>query len=59
MIEQLNLAEPKLIGKHENGKDIYLKKWKCSVHIYNIEIDKEEIEEKPKKRKLKKQKMII
>ena len=25
---QSQLAEPKFIGKHENGNDMYLKKWK-------------------------------
>ncbi len=51
--EQLNLAEPKLIGKHQNGKDIYLKNGRFGPYL-QYEIDKEEIDEKPKKKKKRK-----
>ena len=53
---QYALAEPKLIGQNENGKDIYLKNGRFGPYL-QYEIDKDEIEEKPKKKKkTKKQK---
>ena len=54
--EQLNLAEPKFIGKNENGKDIYLKNGRFGPYLqYEIALD--EIEDKTKKKKkTKKQK---
>merc|ERR1712159_945240 len=55
--QQSQLAEPKLIGKHENGNDMYLKVGRFGPYI-QYEIDPEEIEEniKTKKRKKKKEK---
>ena len=54
--EQLNLAEPKLIGKNENGKDIYLKNGRFGPYL-QYEIDQVVVEEKiKKKKKNKKQK---
>ena len=54
--EQLNLAEPKFIGKNQNGKDIYLKNGRFGPYLqYEIALD--EIEDKTKKKKkTKKQK---
>ena len=48
--EQLNLAEPKLIGKNENGKDIYLKNGRFGPYL-QYEIDQVVVEEKTKKKK--------
>ena len=48
--EQLNLAEPKLIGKNENGKDIYLKNGRFGPYL-QYEIDQVIVEEKTKKKK--------
>ena len=53
---QAQLAEPKFIGKHENGNDIYLKNGRFGPYL-QYEINPEEIEEKKtKKRKTKKKK---
>ena len=54
---QSQLAEPKFIGKHENGKDIYLKNGRFGPYIQYEKIDgKKEIitETKKKKKKSKK-----
>ena len=53
---QAQLAEPKFIGKHDNGNDIYLKNGRFGPYL-QYEINPEDIEEKtPKKRKTKKKK---
>ena len=53
---QYNLAEPKLIGQNENGKDIYLKNGRFGPYLqYEKEILlEEEISKKTKKKKKKK-----
>tara|TARA_B100000579_G_scaffold429780_1_gene442098 strand:- start:1625 stop:4036 length:2412 start_codon:yes stop_codon:yes gene_type:complete len=48
--EQVNLAEPKLIGQNDKGKDIYLKNGRFGPYL-QFEIDPDEIEEKSKKKK--------
>ena len=48
--EQINLAEPKLIGQNDRDKDIYLKNGRFGPYL-QFEIDQEEVEEKTKKRK--------
>ena len=56
--QQSQLAEPKLIGKHENGNDMYLKIGRFGPYVqYEIipEIDHDEIK-KTKKNKKKKEK---
>ena len=56
--QQSQLAEPKLIGKHENGNDMYLKIGRFGPYVqYEIipEIDHDEVE-KTKKNKKKKEK---
>ena len=56
---QSQLAEPKFIGKHENGNDMYLKNGRFGPYIQYEkieEITKEIIETKKKKRKTKKKK---
>ena len=61
--QQSQLAEPKLIGKHDNGNDMYLKNGRFGPYIqYKIipEIVNETIEEKKaKKKKVKKAKKEI
>ena len=57
---QSQLAEPKLIGKHENGNDMYLKNGRFGPYIQYEKI--EEIKDEPvvknnKKRKAKKKKI--
>jgi len=53
---QVQLAEPKFIGKHDNGNDIYLKNGRFGPYL-QYEINPEDIEEKTsKKRKTKKKK---
>ena len=47
--QQLNLAEPKLIGKTDNGEDIYLKNGRFGPYL-QYETKKIEEEEKPKKK---------
>ena len=52
--EQVNLAEPKLIGQNDLGKDIYLKNGRFGPYL-QYEKNPEEIEvKKKKKKKLKK-----
>ncbi len=50
---QYNLAEPKLIGQNDNGKDIYLKNGRFGPYL-QYEKEKEENELKKKKTKKKK-----
>ena len=53
--QQLTLAEPKLIGQNDIGKDIYLKNGRFGPYLqYEKEINDVE-EEKKKKKKLKKE----
>ncbi len=53
--QQLTLAEPKLIGQNDIGKDIYLKNGRFGPYLqYEKEIDNVE-EEKKKKKRLKKE----
>jgi DNA topoisomerase-1 len=53
---QAQLAEPKFVGKHDNGNDIYLKNGRFGPYL-QYEINPEDIEEKnSKKRKTKKKK---
>ncbi|WP_440931955.1 type I DNA topoisomerase [Candidatus Pelagibacter sp.] len=53
---QAQLAEPKFIGKHDNGNDIYLKNGRFGPYLQYV-INPEDIEEKTsKKRKTKKKK---
>ena len=53
--QQSQLAEPKLIGKNENGNDMYLKSGRFGPYI-QYEINKEiQVEETTKKRKKKKE----
>ncbi|MDB2514877.1 type I DNA topoisomerase [Candidatus Pelagibacter bacterium] len=56
---QSQLAEPKFIGKHENGNDMYLKNGRFGPYIQyekNEEVKEETIEIKKKKNKSKKKK---
>ena len=53
--QQSQLAEPKLIGKHENGKDMFLKNGRFGPYI-QYEIIPETNEEPVKKKKTKKKK---
>ncbi len=49
---QAQLAEPKLIGKHENGNDIYLKNGRFGPYLqYEINPDDLKVEKTPKKKK--------
>ena len=49
---QAQLAEPKFIGKHENGNDIYLKNGRFGPYLqYERILNDEEIEKTKKKRK--------
>ncbi len=49
---QAQLAEPKYIGKHENGNDIFLKNGRFGPYLqYEKIFDKLEIEKNPKKKK--------
>ena len=51
---QAQLAEPKLIGKHENGNDIYLKNGRFGPYLQYEKVVDESIEkEKTKKKKVK------
>ncbi len=55
--QQSQLAEPKLLGKHENGNDIYLKNGRFGPYVqYEVipEVVIKEIKEKKKKKKKKK-----
>merc|ERR1712023_248868 len=54
---QSQLAEPKFLGKHENGNDIFLKNGRFGPYLQYEKIPDESIEEeKPKKRKKTKKK---
>ena len=53
---QAQLAEPKLIGKHENGNDIYLKNGRLDL-IFNMKIPSQIEIEKTKKQKKKTKKI--
>ncbi len=54
---QSKLAEPKFIGKHENGNDIFLKNGRFGPYLQYEKVVDESIEkEKPKKRKKTKKK---
>ncbi|MDA9877112.1 topoisomerase DNA-binding C4 zinc finger domain-containing protein, partial [Candidatus Pelagibacter sp.] len=57
---QSQLAEPKFIGKHENGKDMYLKNGRFGPYLQyeKIEEIKEEIVVETKKKKKTKKKKI-
>ena len=57
---QSQLAEPKFIGKHENGKDMYLKNGRFGPYLQyeKIEAIKEEIVVETKKKKKTKKKKI-
>jgi DNA topoisomerase I len=49
---QANLAEPKLIGKHENGNDIYLKNGRFGPYLqYEKVLDDSDLEKVIKKKK--------
>jgi len=51
---QSQLAEPKFIGKHENGNDIYLKNGRFGPYLqYETILDEQPIEAKTKKTKKK------
>ncbi len=53
--EQAQLAEPKLIGQNDNGKDIYLKNGRFGPYLqYEILLDRDEFEKSKKKKKNKK-----
>merc|ERR1712078_800592 len=56
---QAQLAEPKFIGKHENGNDIYLKNGRFGPYL-QYEMIEEEVptKKKPKKRKKTKKKKL-
>jgi DNA topoisomerase I len=57
--QQSQLAEPKLLGKHDNGNDIYLKNGRFGPYVqYEVipEVVVKEVEEKRKKKKKKKKK---
>ena len=54
-VQQSQLAEPKLIGKHENGNDMFLKNGRFGPYI-QYEIIPEINEEPVKKKKVKKKK---
>ena len=52
---QAQLAEPKFIGKHENGNDIYLKNGRFGPYLqYEKILSEKELEENTKKKKKKK-----
>merc|ERR1711966_22599 len=53
---QAQLAEPRFIGKHENGNDIFLKNGRFGPYLQYEKIPEEIIEEKVTKKKRKKQK---
>ncbi len=54
---QSQLAEPKFLGKHENGNDIFLKNGRFGPYLQYEKVLEENIEEeKPKKRKKNKKK---
>ena len=49
--DQIALAEPKLIGQNENGKDIYLKNGRFGPYLQFEMIDGETVSKKRKKKK--------
>ena len=53
--QQSFLAEPKLIGQNDEGKDIFLKNGRFGPYL-QYELNKEETEKPKKKKKVKKQK---
>ena len=54
---QYQLAEPKFLGKHENGNDIFLKNGRFGPYLQYEKVLEQNIEEeKPKKRKKTKKK---
>ncbi len=54
-LQQVNLAEPKLIGKNDLGKEIYLKNGRFGPYLqYEIDVD-QTIKDKKKKSKKKKE----
>ncbi len=53
--QQLNLAEPKLIGKNDDGKEIFLKNGRFGPYL-QFENNKIEIEQKPKRKSKKNKK---
>ena len=56
---QYNLAEPKLLGQNEFGKDIYLKNGRFGPYLqYEKEFENPDIDEKVKKNKKKKKKKV-
>ena len=54
--QQENLAEPRLIGKHDNGNDIYLKNGRFGPYVQYKKLDEIKVDEKSKKKKKKKSK---
>jgi len=57
---QAQLAEPKFIGKHENGNDIYLKNGRFGPYLqYEKILDEVELEKKITKKKKKKVKSDV
>ena len=48
---QAQLAEPKFIGKHDNGNDIYLKNGRFGPYLQYEKIAEETLEEKNSKEK--------
>ena len=58
---QSQLAEPKFIGKHKNGNDIYLKNGRFGPYLQYEKISEEATKEKniKKKKKIKKNKLDI
>ena len=55
---QYSLAEPKLLGKNDNGKDIHLKNGRFGPYL-QFEKEKEDLELKKEKLKRKTTTMII
>ena len=51
--EQFSLAEPKLIGKNDNDKDIFLKSGRFGPYLQYEKIEEEAITKKKKKKKKK------
>jgi len=55
--QQSQLAEPKLVGKNENGKEMYLKNGRFGPYIqYELDKEKEEVIKVKKNKKSKKKK---
>ena len=50
---QSQLAEPKFLGKHENGNDIYLKNGRFGPYLQYEKLKEEELEETKTKKKKK------